>query len=221
MEKILIVGARQHAKILVSIIREFYKDTLTITGFIDDDSDLKGTQLLGIPILGTIDDLMALCKVNGISSVGIGISNRHMSFRRELFNRVQTAGLNLPSLIHGRAYISPFAKVGEGVVLNPGVVVNAYAIVGSNCVIYSNSTIEHETVLSDNVYIGPGVNFSSNARVGRDTFIGAGSKIIPDIIIGQNVVVGAGSVVINDIPDNVTVAGVPARFINERCKSVI
>ena len=221
MERFLILGARQHAKVIVAIARECYADCWDAAGYLDDDSALIGTELLDLPVLGALWDMERICRERGIGAVAIGISNRHMPLRDDLFERAKAAGLKVPSWIHCRAYVSRFAVVGEGVVLNPGVVVNAYARVGDNGTIYSNATIEHETVLARNVYIGPGVNFSSNARVGRGTFIGAGSKIIPDIRIGANVVVGAGSVVIADVPDNVTVAGVPARFVNDRSKTVI
>ena len=39
----------------------------------------------------------------------------------------------------------------------------------------------------------------------------AGSIILPNIKIGKNVIVGAGSVVLKDIPDNLKVAGSPAK----------
>lgn len=221
MDKLLIIGARQHAKVLVAIIEEFYGRQFSIAGCLDDDPTLAGSELLGHPVLGTLAELENVVASLGIAGVAIGISNRYMILRGEMYDRVKGMGLSVPSLIHDRAYVSKRAELGDGVVLNPGVVVNAYSAIGNNTVIYSNSTIEHETRLSDNVYIGPGVNFSSNARVGKGTFIGAGARIIPDINIGSNVVVGAGSVVIEDVPDGVTVAGVPARIINKSVNTVI
>jgi acetyltransferase-like isoleucine patch superfamily enzyme len=50
-------------------------------------------------------------------------------------------------------------------------------------------------------------------RVGNNVFLGFGALILPGVTIGNNVVVGAGSVVTKDVPDNVIVAGVPARVI--------
>lgn len=38
--------------------------------------------------------------------------------------------------------------------------------------------------------------------------------IVENVHIGNNVTIGAGSVVTKDIPDNATVAGVPARVLN-------
>ncbi|UKK74846.1 serine acetyltransferase [Segatella bryantii] len=41
-----------------------------------------------------------------------------------------------------------------------------------------------------------------------------GAKVLGDVHIGNNVVIGANAVVVKDVPDNVVVAGVPARIIN-------
>ena len=54
-------------------------------------------------------------------------------------------------------------------------------------------------------------------------YIGPGAKIVGEVHIGNNVVIGANAVVTHDIPDDVTVGGVPARIIsnNDSCKHLI
>jgi len=52
-------------------------------------------------------------------------------------------------------------------------------------------------------------------KIRRGVLIGAGAKILGNIEIGQCVRVAAGSVVLKSVPNNVTVAGVPARVIGE------
>lgn len=50
-------------------------------------------------------------------------------------------------------------------------------------------------------------------RIGDNVFVGANSTILPNVSIGNNVIVGSNSVVTKSIPDNVVVAGNPARII--------
>ena len=52
--------------------------------------------------------------------------------------------------------------------------------------------------------------------IGNSVFIGCGSTILPGVKIGNNVIVGGGSVVSRDIPDNVIVAGNPAKHLRKR-----
>ncbi len=49
--------------------------------------------------------------------------------------------------------------------------------------------------------------------IGNDVYIGTNSTILPGVTIGNNVIVGACSVITKDVPDNVVVAGNPARII--------
>ena len=213
--KIIILGAKQHAKVIVSILYEA-KNKIDILGFLDDDPSLEGQKLLDIPILGPCSLISSLANDQMIQGAIVGISNRFMHIRSLWFQKILSLNLEPISAIHPKAYISPLASIGKGCVINPGVVINAFAKVGNNCVIYSNSSIEHENQLSDNVYVGPGVHFASHVRVCQNTFVGAGTNAIPDIHIGENVTIGAGSVLIKDIPDGYTAAGVPAKLLHNR-----
>ena len=49
--------------------------------------------------------------------------------------------------------------------------------------------------------------------IGDNVFIGADAIVLPNVKIGSDVIVGAGTVVTKDVPDNVVVAGNPARII--------
>lgn len=88
-----------------------------------------------------------------------------------------------------------------------------------------------EVSIGDNVLMGPGVHIytathpleselrlsgleaGSPVQIGNNVWIGGGAIITPGVKIGDNVVIGAGSVVTRDVPDNVLVAGNPARVI--------
>lgn len=49
--------------------------------------------------------------------------------------------------------------------------------------------------------------------IGDNCFIGMNSSIMPGVHIGNNCVIGTGSVVTKDVPNNMVVAGNPARII--------
>lgn len=53
-----------------------------------------------------------------------------------------------------------------------------------------------------------------NVIIGNNVFIGASSIVLPNVTIGDNVIVGAGSVVSKDVPNNVVIAGNPAKIIS-------
>ncbi|MEM7186830.1 MAG: sugar O-acetyltransferase [Bacteroidota bacterium] len=60
-----------------------------------------------------------------------------------------------------------------------------------------------------------GREYAKPITIGNDVWIGGGAIVCPGVTIGNGVVVGAGAVVTKDVPDNVFVAGNPARIIRE------
>ena len=84
--------------------------------------------------------------------------------------------------------------------------------------------------IEDDVLIGPKVNLVTishplDAAERRSTYcapivvkkgawLGAAVSVMPGVTIGENAVVAANAVVTRDVPDNVVVAGVPARIID-------
>mgnify|MGYP000293804664 FL=1 len=58
-----------------------------------------------------------------------------------------------------------------------------------------------------------GLEYGKPVVIGNNAWIGGSSVILPGVTIGNNVVVAAGSVVVKDVPDNVVVAGNPAKII--------
>jgi acetyltransferase-like isoleucine patch superfamily enzyme len=53
-------------------------------------------------------------------------------------------------------------------------------------------------------------------EIGDNVWLGAGVTVLDGLRIGRNSIIGAGSVVTKSVPDNTTVAGVPARVIAQR-----
>ena len=101
--------------------------------------------------------------------------------------------------------------------------------IGNNVVVMNGSlmmasggiTIEDNTMLAANVQLISN-NHDLDERtiitclpihIKKNCWIGAGTTILRGVTIGENSVVGAGAVVTKDVPDNVIVAGNPAKII--------
>lgn len=99
--------------------------------------------------------------------------------------------------------IHPAAQIGCGIMLDHATSV----VIGETAIVEDNVSILHEVTLG-----GTGkVSGNRHPIVRTGVMIGAGSKILGRVEIGCCAKVGAGSVVLNDVPEHVTVAGVPAK----------
>ena len=78
--------------------------------------------------------------------------------------------------------------------------------------------VDGGTVIGNNVnlsqFLNIGTNHNTPAIIGDNVYIGPQVCIIEDVIMGNNSTIGAGAVVTKDVPENATVAGVPAKVLN-------
>lgn len=215
MRSLVVLGAKEHAKVVVATLEDSTAPEWKVMGFLDDNPTLHGTTLLDRPVLGPMSMLEELARSGAVEGALIGVSCGHMPVRARLFRRVLDLGLEVPTVISPAAFVHRTARLGRGGAVFAGAVLHAFATVGDNFVAYSNAVVEHECVLGDNVYLGPNVSFCANCRVGDDTFIATGASVIAPHT-GSDVIVGAGAVVVDDVPDGAVVAGVPARILRQR-----
>ncbi|MGE5147842.1 MAG: serine O-acetyltransferase [Candidatus Eiseniibacteriota bacterium] len=103
--------------------------------------------------------------------------------------------------------INPAARIGRGIFLDHA----TGLVVGETAVIDDDVSILHDVTLG-----GTGKEHEDrHPKIHRGVMIGAGAKILGNIEVGHCARIAAGSVVIKPVPNNVTVAGVPAKVVGE------
>ena len=108
--------------------------------------------------------------------------------------------------------IHPGATIGRGLVIDhgTGVVIGETAEIGDNCTIYQGVTLG-----------GTGKDTGKrHPTLGDNVMVGAGAKVLGPVNIGDNVKVASGAVVLEDLPENSTAVGIPARVVRVAGKRV-
>jgi len=206
VSRLIIVGAGGHGSVVAeaAVGRRRWDEIQ----FLDDDGTLE--SVLGCAVIGAVDQLYTLADQNSEIIVAIGDNRMRLSLSSEILNK----GLQLATVIHPKACVSPSAKIASGIVVCAGAVVNARATLGRACILNTGATVDHDCVVEDGAHISPGANLGGSVSIGECTWIGIGSAIREGVRIGRDVIAGAGSAVISDVADGETVGGVPARRLN-------
>lgn len=129
----------------------------------------------------------------------------------------------LQKMVIGIRYERLGVKLGYSIPINvfgPGlalchvgtIVVNTHAKFGSNARIHVGVNVGTSAGLDESGHFD-----NTNAPTfGDNVYIGPGAKVFGKINIGNNVAIGANAVVNKDVPDGVTVGGIPEKIISHK-----
>ncbi len=123
MEKIILVGAGGHCKVIIDIIKSSYKyDIVGVT----DRAYVYGEDkfVLDIPIIGD-DSILEGLYESGVTSAFVCVGAlQNISIRNNIYNDLKDIGFNIPVLMHKNAIVSPYANIASGTCVMPGAIIN-------------------------------------------------------------------------------------------------
>lgn len=141
--------------------------------------------------------------------------------REMLRKRVKDAGYSLGTVIHPSAYISPDAKVSEGLIARANAVVSCGVRIGENVQLFEGSTIGHDTVIGIDSIISAKVSIGGTCNIGNGVYIGMSAAVKEDTRIGNHSTIGMCTAVFRDVDENLVVLGNPGRPMKTNTESRI
>ncbi|WP_214874859.1 acetyltransferase [Exiguobacterium sp. CH10] len=207
MDKLLIIGASGHGKVIASMAND--SGAWRSISFLDDAK--VGETVLGFPVIDSTTNAY-LYADDFKFIVGIG----DVQIREKITLSLLDIQACMATIIHPSASIGLDVKIGEGTVIMPRVVINPSVTIGKGCILNTSSSVDHDCVIEDFVHLSPGVILGGSVKVKRNTWMGVGAKVINNINITNNCIVGAGSVVIDNLKSSGVYVGVPSKLKSER-----
>ena len=205
---IVIIGTGAEGRIAADIFAAMGQIVL---GFLETEEGREVRDLNDISVFavaGDEDSKMVLQDEKIQYLVALGDIRR----RQEVYEQI--SGLTKrPSTngIHPAAWVSPYAAMGFGNLLNAGAVVNANTQIGDMNHLHSGVTVEPDVKIGNYCTLSSGVKVGANVQIADHCFIGTGAVIHPGVKLGKGCMIGAGSVVLREVEEGGTVYGNPAK----------
>lgn len=206
--KLFIVGCGNVGGFVAYNFHNFNKEEFEIQGFLDDDRKKHGKKIFGYDVIGGIEILGD--ERNDVAVV-IGIADPAM--KKSVRERISSPHVTFPSLISKDAWISNEVTIGDGSVIYPGVTIDYHVDIGNFVLVNKNCSLGHDSRLSDFSTLAPGVCLAGFTHLEPCVNVGINAATKQHVRIGKGAIIGGMSMVIKDIPEGVTVIGVPARIV--------
>ena len=206
-KKLLLIGGGGHChSVLDSVLALNEYENIGII-------DAVNCRNMGIPVIGTDDDIPSLVKdgwTYGFITVGSVGDTR---LRRKLYDMMKAAGLTVPNIIDPSAVIAQNIVMNEGIYVGKRAVINAGVTIDKCAIINTGAIIEHDCYIGEFSHVSPGSILCGQVVVEDDSHIGAGSVVRQQVLIGNNVLIGIGSTVVKNIPDGKKAYGNPCEVV--------
>lgn len=150
MDNLLILGAGQYGMLVYEIAQS--TGLFEKISFLDDKNEIA---------IGKTADFEKYKGEYKRAIVAIG----NADVRLELLEKLKKAEYDLRPLISPRAWVSPSAKIGEGVVIEPNATVSTKAEIGFGCLVSAGAVVNHNGVLCDGSQANCNATVSAGAQI--------------------------------------------------------
>jgi len=179
-----------------------------IVGLLDDDVQLHGTKIDGIPVIGPLEAAVDHPEADLVFAIG---SHKTRLIRHRIIDRLGLPEERFVSLVHPGAKVYPSARIGRGSIVHSGVVL------GNDVVLHGFNVVTFGAIVGPYAQLGRYAMVTTHAVVlsrvvlGAAVFVGAASCIRDGIRVGPGALIGMASAVFQDVDPGAVVVGNPAK----------
>jgi serine O-acetyltransferase len=139
----------------------------------------------------------------------------HALLAYRIAHRLWGWGLTTPA-----TFVAYVARIVTGIEIHPAATIGRRFFIdhGTGVVIGETAEIGDDVTLYQGVTLG-GTTLNPGKRhptLKDGVIVGAGAKVLGPFTVGANARIGSNAVVVNEVPDGVTVVGIPGRVVKPR-----
>lgn len=201
IERVLILGGGNVATLVIDILNRIPQQSPI--GILDDDPQLQGRSVLGVPVLGTFEAIDALHQQNAFDAAALAVGI--LPARKELFEQLTQRGIPFTNIIDPTAVIGINASMGTGNMIMAFCRLGPESTIGDNNFLSAYVNIEHHNQLGSHCTFGPSVYMSGGVHIGNAVRFGTGISIEPRLTIGERAIIASGVTITTNVPPDTVV----------------
>ncbi|WP_299204839.1 acetyltransferase [uncultured Amphritea sp.] len=198
-----IYGAGGHSKVVYDAAKKSCEEYSI--AFLDGDS-----ERIGYSVIDGVAVVREEHYTYQSASFHVAIGNNLA--RKEVSERLLSAGNQLITIIHPNSSVSSFAKIEEGCFIAAQTIIGPDVVLSSSVIVNHGAIVDHDCYIGAFSHIAPNVTLGGGVNVGQNCLVGAGAVVLPGVTVGNDVIIAAGAVVISDVADGLTIIGVPGKM---------
>jgi sugar O-acyltransferase (sialic acid O-acetyltransferase NeuD family) len=209
-KKLIVIGAGGFAPETIEVVHAInaVDPRWDLLGLLDDRSELHGTEVLGLPVLGSVDTASQYDDSHFVVTTG---TEYDYFSRKHIVQRLGLPSDRYATLVHPAVSLPRSATLGPGCVVFAGVVMTASVRIESHVLILPGVILTHDNVIEDYVILGLGALCGGNVVIREGAYVAPGAIIREEREVGRWAFIGTGATVEKDVAEGVLAVGSPAR----------
>jgi sugar O-acyltransferase (sialic acid O-acetyltransferase NeuD family) len=202
MNRVIIIGADGLGEAVADILMSLPlgPSAPVPIGFVDENRQLQGHKLLGLPVFGTPSEL------SNFPHDAIVLAMADTNARSRYSQRLQRQGERLlPAIVHPTAILARRVTLGAGSLVAAGAIIGVGCSIGQGVILDAGCVLGHGCQVGDFAYVGPGANLGFDVVAKNLASIGAAATIVPGTRLGIDARVAEGAVVASHVGEGAAV----------------
>lgn len=181
-----------------------------VEAFTVDGKYATVSRFAGLPVLAFDEVQRRFPPATHDLFVAVGYSQFNQG-RQRVVERAMALGYTLPSFVHESAVVARNVTLGVNCMVRERAAVSPFTRLGDGVIIGMQVGVSHHVSVHNHAWLSAGSIVCGSAVIGERCFIGANATVADKVSVGPRCIIGAGALVLGDCAADGVYAATPTQ----------